>query len=83
MREPVTKDGAIQRDESGQPVTRLKIHWDNLRQFRFGKYTANLLMVFDNDERDVTLESTTTFWVIPYKLLGGALLGIVLLLLVT
>ncbi len=80
VREVVTKDGAIQRDQSGQPVTRLKIHWDKLSQFRFGQYTANLLMVFDNGERDVTLEGTTTFWVIPYKLLGGTLLGIVLLL---
>ncbi len=82
VREPVVKDDVVQRDGNGQPITKLKIHWDKLTQIRFGRYTANLLMVFDNGERDMVLESTTTFWVIPYKLIAGLLIGIIIFLFV-
>ena len=43
-----------------------------------GKYTANLLLIFDNGQRDVPLESTITFWVFPWK----AIIAIVLFILV-
>ncbi len=45
--------------------------WDLSKgdRFRFGKYTAHLLMVYDNGERDVPIESFVSFWVIPWKLL--------------
>lgn len=36
---------------------------------RLGAYTAHLLLVYDNGERDVPIESYTTFWVIPWKVL--------------
>jgi hypothetical protein len=45
-----------------------------LSSFRIGKYTANLLLVYDNGERDVPLEAQVSFWVIPWKLILGALL---------
>lgn len=56
--------------------------WDLTRadRFRFGKYTAHLLMVYDNGERDIPVESFVSFWVIPWQLLlaAGAVLGLVL-----
>jgi hypothetical protein len=38
-------------------------------RFRLGNYTAHLLMVYDNGERDVPIESYASFWIIPWKLL--------------
>lgn len=49
-----------------------------LSTFRIGKYTANLLLVYDNGERDVPIEATVSFWVIPWKIIGGALLVVLL-----
>ena len=40
---------------------------------RIGKYTAHLVAVYDNGIRDVPIESTLTFWVIPWRFLLGAL----------
>ena len=37
--------------------------------FRIGKYTAHLLAVYDNGSRDVPIEATLTFWVIPWRFL--------------
>ncbi len=66
------------------PPSGLKIgstYWDfaHADRFRLGKYTAHLLMVYDNGERDVPIESFVSFWVIPWQLL---LVGCVLIALV-
>ncbi|MEO6077518.1 MAG: hypothetical protein ABIP54_01915 [Candidatus Andersenbacteria bacterium] len=53
------------------------IHWDNLTHFRIGKYTARLLLVYDNGIRDATIEATTSFWVFPYKIILVLLVGII------
>lgn len=51
------------------------LSWDfsNANLFRFGRYTAHLLMVFDNGQRDVPIESYVTFWVIPFRLIALAI----------
>lgn len=70
VREPVVQDGQPKVDAKGQPETTLKIQWNKLTSMRFGKYTANLLMVYDDGTRDVAIEGTTSFWVIPYTMLA-------------
>lgn len=52
------------------------LEWDLAKAdtFRFGNYTAHLLMVYDNGERDVPIESFASFWVIPWKLVVLALI---------
>jgi hypothetical protein len=81
VREPVIEDGQVKLDEDGNPETSLKINWDKLTSFRIGKYTANLLLVYDNGERDVTIEDSKTFWVIPYKFIIGTIVGLILFVL--
>ncbi len=41
---------------------------------RIGKYSARVVTVVNNGEKDIAYESTTTFWVLPWKILLGALL---------
>lgn len=67
--EVVEEDGEIIADKNGKPQKRLRINWNKLTNFRFGPYTANVFLVFDDGKKDITLEGTTTFWVVPYTLI--------------
>lgn len=78
-REVVMEEGEAKLDASGNPVTRLKINWNKLTSMRIGPYEAKLLMVYDDGVKDVTIEGTATFWVIPYTAIGISLIVIVVL----
>jgi hypothetical protein len=69
IRKPVTENGNVKIGKDGKPETYLEFNWNKLTQFRFGKYTAALVLVYNDGTRDIPVESTTTFWVIPYKAL--------------
>ena len=69
------------KEENGKAIVKdgeqvYQLEWDasNLRNLRFGKYTATLVMVYNDGTRDVPLEATLTFWVIPWRLIFGGLL---------
>ena len=79
VRENVIEDGQTKLDKNGNPVKKLTINWNKLTSFRVGRYTANLLLVFDNGTRDVTLDSTVSFWVIPYKAIAVIVTTIIIL----
>ena len=45
----------------------------NLRKLdarRWGKYTANLLLVYNDGTRDIPLERNVEFWIVPWKLVA-------------
>jgi len=73
--------GEIIQNKDGS--TKYKLEWNPnfSTAFRLGKYTASLLMVYDDGTKDIPLERTLEFWVIPWKLI--ILIAIVLLLLLT
>lgn len=75
--ENVIKDNKVVVDENGKPKTKLAFNWNRLTDLRIGKYTASLLVVYDNGERDIPIEATTTFWVIPYKIIAIIVGGII------
>lgn len=79
VREPVMENDSVKLDENGNPVTKLVINWNKLTNFRIGPYTAQLLMVYDDGARDVTIEGSTTFWVIPYTALAVILAVLIVL----
>ncbi|MEO8105565.1 MAG: hypothetical protein ABI602_04505 [Candidatus Saccharibacteria bacterium] len=72
-------DGKPTLTKSGLPDRSL--HWDltKVTKLRFGKYTAQALVVYNDGTRDVPLEATTSFWVIPWTFL---LIGLSLILFV-
>jgi hypothetical protein len=80
VNEPVMENGEVVLDELGNPVTKLKINWNKLTSFRIGPYEAKLLMVYDDGEKDVTIEGVTTFWVLPYKAIAVILIILVLII---
>ena len=65
--------------------TGTKWDWGRLQDFRFGRYTAKLVAVYDDGERDVPIEAVVSFWVIPWRIILGTLLvlGFVLVGIVT
>lgn len=48
---------------------RLELDWSKANLFRFGRFTAHMIMVYDNGERDVPIESSVSFWIIPFRLI--------------
>lgn len=81
------------KEQSSEKHDETELAWDfsQADKFRIGKYTAHLLMVYDNGERDIPVESSITFWVIPWRI-GVAILvfcmsimiiGVLLYLLIT
>jgi len=56
------KDGFLVRSDEGK----LTFNWNKLTDFRIGKYTAYVLLAYDDGQRDIPIDSTLTFWVFPY-----------------
>lgn len=48
-------------------------NWGDLSKFRIGQYTARVVAVYNNGSYDVPLNASTTFWIIPWKILLVAL----------
>lgn len=62
-------------------VENRSINWNiaNIANFRIGQYTAKLVAVYNDGQRDVPLETEVTFWVIPWKtilLILAAIIGL-------
>lgn len=82
VREPVMENNQVKLDAKGEPVTNLKFNWNKLTDFRIGKYTASLLVVYDTGKRDQTMEATTDFWVVPYTAIGVFVVSLFLIILI-
>jgi hypothetical protein len=67
--EPKHDASGVLTNKHGQPVYQL--HWDfsKANHLRFGHYTANLVLTYDNGSRDVPLSAAVSFWVVPWGLI--------------
>ncbi len=63
------QDGKTVIDEKGNILSELKWDFNDVSKLRFGKYTAKLLLIYDDGHRDIPIESEVSFWVIPWRLL--------------
>ena len=82
VREPVMEGGQVKLDKNGKPMETIAINWNKLTEFRIGRYTANLLLVYDNGTRDVPLEANLSFWVFPWKVVGLMIITLVVLVII-
>jgi len=55
--------------ENGVPKRSLKWDFSKVPDLRVGKYTAKLVLVYDDGRRDIPIEGEVSFWVIPWRLL--------------
>lgn len=67
------------RNEDGSETT--KVNWDFTKAnwLRMGKFTATMVLAYNDGKRDVPLEASLTFWVIPWKLMLGAVVVAIIL----
>lgn len=70
VNKPKEENGKIVRDKNGNIQYETKWDFAKADRFRIGKYTAHLLLVYDNGKRDVPIEASVSFWVIPWKIIG-------------
>ena len=76
----------IPKVDNGQPVsnpdstTAKTLKWDfsQVPDLRVGKYSAKLVLVYDDGTRDVPIEGNLGFWVMPWRLLAGLLIVLLL-----
>jgi len=61
----------------GSSSQQLDIDWSKLSRFRIGRYTAKLVAVYSDGNRDVPIEGEVSFWVIPWLAIIICILGIV------
>ena len=73
-----TIDGKVVNDDKGQPVKQLKWDFSKIQRLRFGKYTAKLLLVYNDGQRDIPVTAEVSFWVVPWRIIGVGSLTIVL-----
>lgn len=64
-----TKNGQTVVNKKGVPIQKLDWNFSNLKDFRFGKYYAQLTLVYSNGLRPIPIYGVVSFWVIPWKLM--------------
>lgn len=74
-------DGKAVMDKSGKQEQELKWNFGDISKLRWGKYTASMLLIYDDGNKDVPIESQVSFWVIPWRLIGGILLIVIFIIL--
>ncbi|MFA6005578.1 MAG: hypothetical protein WC775_03800 [Patescibacteria group bacterium] len=67
---PKLENGTVVRDENSNLIYETKWDFAKADRFRIGKYTAHLLLVYDNGRRDIPVEAVVSFWIIPWKIIG-------------
>lgn len=72
-------DGKTIADSHAVPQQDLKWDFSKVNKLRIGRYTAKILVVYDDGKQDVPLEATVNFWVLPWKIMLLGLLIIVII----
>lgn len=54
-------------NDDGTKKGSLQLNWDNLSDFRFGRYTAKMVAVYSDGTHDIPIEGEVSFWVIPWR----------------
>jgi len=63
------KNDVVATDKKGNPIYKLNWDFSKVNKFRFGHYTAHLLLTYDNGSQDIPVNGYVSFWVIPWKLM--------------
>jgi hypothetical protein len=80
--EPKQVGGQPLLDKSNRPIQSLQVHFADSNKFRFGKYHAQVALVYNNGLRDIPVYAEVSFWVIPWKIIVIALVALALQVLI-
>jgi hypothetical protein len=70
-------DGKTVPDNHAIPKKDLNWDFTQVNKLRIGHYTAKIVVVYDDGKTDVPLESTVSFWVLPWKIMLLILLVVI------
>lgn len=73
-------DGFPKRTVAADGTNKVSWNFKDLNNLRVGKYHAKLVAVYSDGKRDVPVEASLTFWILPWKLI--AIVVIILLLVI-
>ncbi len=62
-------DGKTVFDKDGKPVQELKWNFADASKLRWGKYTAKMLLIYDDGKKDVPIEAEVSFWVVQWRVI--------------
>lgn len=68
------EDGQPLKDSKGNEKKQLSWDFSNISKLRFGHYTAELLLIYNDGHRDVPITGTLSFWVIPWRIIFAFLI---------
>lgn len=77
--QPKRINGQIVTDSQGKPELELTWNFNQATKLRYGDYYARLALVYSNGIRDIETTSALSFWVIPWLLIGGGLVVLLLM----
>ncbi|HEY5267534.1 MAG TPA: hypothetical protein VII94_00125 [Candidatus Saccharimonadales bacterium] len=63
---PKVVNGQEVSGKNGKPIEQLSWNFNNITNFRFGKYYAKFVLVYNNGSRDIPITGQVSFWVIPW-----------------
>ncbi|HMH70163.1 MAG TPA: hypothetical protein VK502_02095 [Candidatus Saccharimonadales bacterium] len=66
-------------NSDGTSEKSLQWNWNNLSNIPIGRYTAKLVAIYNDGQRDIPVVKEVSFWVIPWKLLLGLLVVLLLI----
>ncbi|HMI09729.1 MAG TPA: hypothetical protein VK497_05035 [Candidatus Saccharimonadales bacterium] len=69
----------VERTDGTDASKKVDWNWSNLSNIRVGHYTAKVVAIYNDGQRDIPITGEAGFWVIPWKILAGLLLFILLL----
>jgi hypothetical protein len=70
-------NGQIVSDKNSRPIQQLQWNFSRVSKLRFGHYSAHMVLTYDDGTKDVPIEGTVSFWVIPWRVVGGAIIILV------
>lgn len=68
------ENGTMATDRKGKPIQNLTWDFSQIKKLRWGKYTATMLLAYDDGQKDVPIEANLSFWVIPWRIIGAVML---------
>jgi hypothetical protein len=64
-------------DKSGKTKTSLSWNFSQVSKLRFGHYSAQLALVYNNGTRDIPISGSVSFWVVPWRVLAGLIIVLI------
>jgi len=68
----------LSKSANGQITQDLDWSKLSLTKLRFGKYSAKLIMVYNDGKTDLSTEAYLSFWVIPWRLIAASIVVVLL-----